>query len=127
MRFDPDTKVQSLSVEGGRPTKTYERFNYRILTLDNPMQPGEKRRLAFKTWVGQKGFKNAGEIQNISANGSFLNNEELAPQLGMDRSRPAAGPRQAPQIRPAARTAPAQAGGRGGHASSTCSARTATG
>jgi len=86
VRFDHDAKVESLSVEGARPTKTYERFNYRILTFDTPMQPGEKRRLAFKTWIGQHGFKNADEIQRISANGSFINNEEISPQLGMDRT-----------------------------------------
>ncbi len=86
VRFDPDAKVESLSVEGARPTKTYERFNYRILTFDTPMQPGEKRRLAFKTWIGQHGFKNSDEIQRIAANGSFINNEEVSPQLGMDRT-----------------------------------------
>jgi ABC-2 type transport system permease protein len=86
VRFDPDAKVMSLSVEGARPTKTYERFNYRILTFDTPMLPGEKRRLSFQTWIGQKGFKNDSEIRRISANGSFINNEEIAPQLGMDRA-----------------------------------------
>lgn len=85
VRFDPDTKVRSLSVEGARPTKTYERFNYRIFTFDNPMLPGERRRLSFQTWVGQRGFKNSDEIQRISANGSFINNREIAPELGMDR------------------------------------------
>ncbi len=86
VRFDPDAKVMSLSVEGARPTKTFERFNYRILTFDNPMQPGEKRRLSFQTWIGQKGFKNDREIERISANGAFINNEQIAPQLGMDRT-----------------------------------------
>jgi aminopeptidase N len=86
VRFDPDTEIQTLSVEGARPTQTFEKFKYRILTFDAPMLPGERRRLAFKTWIGQRGFKNGGEIQRISANGSFINNEEFAPQLGMDRS-----------------------------------------
>jgi aminopeptidase N len=86
VRFDPDAKVESLSVEGARPTRTYERFNYRILTFDTPMQPGEQRRLAFKTWIGQHGFKNADEIQRLASNGSFINNEEVSPQLGMDRT-----------------------------------------
>jgi aminopeptidase N len=86
VRFADDTKVMSLSVEGARPTKTYERFNYRILTFDSPMQAGEKRRLSFQTWVGQKGFKNDENIQRIAANGSFISNFELAPQIGMDRN-----------------------------------------
>ena len=86
VRFDPDAKVESLSVDGARPVHTYDRFNYRILTFDTPMQPGERRRLAFKTWTGQHGFKNSEEIQRIADNGSFLNNEEIAPSLGIDRN-----------------------------------------
>lgn len=85
VRFDPDAEIQTLSVEGARPKQDFGRFKYRILTFDTPMLPGERRRLAFKTWIGQRGFKNSGEIQRISANGSFINNEEFAPQLGMDR------------------------------------------
>lgn len=85
VRFDPDAEIQTLSVEGARPKQDFGRFKYRILIFDTPMLPGERRRLAFKTWIGQRGFKNGSEIQRISANGSFINNAEFAPQLGMDR------------------------------------------
>ena len=86
VRFARDLKVLGLSVEGARPSKTFERFNYRIFTFDTPMQPGERRRLSFQTAFGQKGFKNDGNITAISANGTFINNFELSPLLGMDRS-----------------------------------------
>jgi aminopeptidase N len=85
VRFDRDVKVRSLSVEGARPAKTYERFNYRILTFDTPLAPGERRRLSFQTWVGQRGFKNSRNITRIAGNGTFLNNNEIAPIIGMDR------------------------------------------
>ena len=86
VRFDRDLKVMSLSVEGARPTKTYERFNYRIFTFDMPMQPGERRRLSFQTELHQRGFKNSGNIAAIADNGTFLNNYEVSPLIGMDRS-----------------------------------------
>ena len=86
VRFERDLKVQALSVEGARPLKTYERFNYRIFAFDTPLLPGEKRTLSFTAWRGQRGFRNRGNITGIVANGSFLNSFEVAPLIGMDRS-----------------------------------------
>ena len=37
VRFDRDLKVKGLSIEGARPKKTFERFNYRIFAFDTPM------------------------------------------------------------------------------------------
>jgi ABC-2 type transport system permease protein len=86
VRFDHYLKVVGLSVEGARPKQTFERFNYRIFTFDTPMAPGEKRRLSFKTELGQKGFRNSGNMTAIVENGTFLNDMEIAPLLGMDRT-----------------------------------------
>jgi aminopeptidase N len=87
IRFDRDLVVRSLSVDGARPLKTYDRFNYRIFAFDTPMAPGEIRKLSFTTWRGQHGFKNSGNTSTrIYKNGSFITNEELTPALGMDRS-----------------------------------------
>jgi aminopeptidase N len=86
VRFDRDLKVQGLSVEGARPIQTFDRFNYRIFGFDTPMAPGERRRVAFSTWQGQHGFRNSGNTTRINRNGAFLNNMELAPLIGMDRS-----------------------------------------
>jgi aminopeptidase N len=86
VRFDHYLKVVSLSVEGARPKQTLERFNYRIFTFDTPMAPGETRRLSFQTELGQKGFTNSHNLTQIVGNGTFLNDMEIAPMLGMDRS-----------------------------------------
>ena len=85
VRFDRDLKVQALSVEGARPLKTYDRFNYRIFAFDTPLLPGETRSLSFTAWRGQKGFRNRGNQTSIVDNGSFLNSFEVAPIIGMDR------------------------------------------
>ncbi len=95
VRFDPDVQVQALSVEGGRPVKTYDRFNYRIFAFDGPLLPGEKRSLSFTTRTGRKGFRNSGDDKlDASAagsglvvrNGSFLDSFIVAPLIGMDRA-----------------------------------------
>jgi aminopeptidase N len=86
VRFDHYLKVVSLSVEGARPKQTFERFNYRIFTFDTPMAPGDRRRLSFQTELGQKGFRNSGNLTGIVDNGTFINDEEIAPLIGMDRS-----------------------------------------
>jgi aminopeptidase N len=87
IRFDRDLVVRSLSVDGARPLKTYDRFNYRIFAFDAPMAPGEIRKLSFTTWRGQRGFKNSDNTSTrIYQNGSFVTNDQLTPALGMDRS-----------------------------------------
>jgi aminopeptidase N len=87
IRFDRDLVVRSLSVDGARPLKTYDRFNYRIFAFDAPMAPGEIRKLSFTTWRGQHGFKNSDNTSTrIYQNGSFVTNDLLTPALGMDRN-----------------------------------------
>jgi aminopeptidase N len=85
VRFPRDLVVHSLSIEGARPKLTYARFNYRIFAFDTPMAPGERRKMAFETVLRQKGFRNERDLTSVVANGTFLNDREIAPQLGMDR------------------------------------------
>ena len=86
VRFDRDLKVAALSVDGGRPLKTYDRFNYRIFTFDTPMAPGERRTLSFSAVRGQRGFANRANTTRIVANGTFLDSFEIGPIIGMDRN-----------------------------------------
>ena len=86
VRFGHYLNVVSLSVEGARPKQTFERFNYRIFTFDTPMAPGDRRRLSFQTELGQKGFRNSGNLTEIVDNGTFINDEEIAPLIGMDQT-----------------------------------------
>ena len=83
--FDRDLVVQALSIQGARPKKTFERFNYRIFALDTPMLPGERRVITFTTERSQRGFRNRGNETRVVDNGTFLNNGEIAPALGMER------------------------------------------
>ena len=86
VRFDRDLKVKGLSIEGARPKKTYERFNYRIFAFDTPMRPGERRKMSFITVRAQRGFPNSDPETRVVDNGTFVNNMEIAPILGMSRA-----------------------------------------
>lgn len=83
--FDRDLTVKALSIQGARPKKTFARFNYRIFALDTPMLPGERRTVTFTTERSQRGFKNRGNESRVVDNGTFINNAEIAPALGMER------------------------------------------
>ncbi len=84
--FDRDLKVSALNIQGGRSIRTYDEFNYRIFALDTPMLPGERRTIGFTTERAQRGFRNSGNETRVVPNGTFVNNAELAPFLGMERS-----------------------------------------
>jgi aminopeptidase N len=85
VRFDRDLAVKGLSIEGARPKKTFERFNYRIFAFDTPMAPGERRKMSFITLRSQRGFPNSDQESRVVDNGTFVNNLEIAPILGMAR------------------------------------------
>ena len=85
VRFDRDLKVGGLSIQGARSKRTFDRFNYRIFAFDTPMRPGERRAMSFITERAQKGFRNRGDDTRIVDNGTFIDNTEIAPILGMSR------------------------------------------
>lgn len=87
IRFDRDTEARSVVVPGARLVHRWQGFNYAIYAYDHPMAPRETRQLSFETWRGQKGFRNKGDQVEIVGNGTFLNNFEITPILGMDRQR----------------------------------------
>ncbi len=86
IRWDRDLKMKRLVVEGAHLEKSYRRFNYRIYAFATPMKPGDVARIRFTTVLEEKGFRNSGDLTRIVANGTFLDNDEIAPIIGMDRS-----------------------------------------
>jgi hypothetical protein len=75
-----------LDLPGATLASNDEEFGYRIYRLAQPMQPGERREMLFETRRWARGFRNQGGDTRLVENGTFLNNFELAPQIGMDRS-----------------------------------------
>ncbi len=79
-------KMLELQVPGATLEKEYAEFDYRIYRFTPALAVGEKREIRFVTRLADPGFRNSGAQSRIVANGSFLNNVEVAPLLGMDRS-----------------------------------------
>lgn len=86
VQFDRDLKVLDLALDGASVQKEFPEFGHRIFALNTPMQPGELRRLKFKTRLEQAGFVNARPMTRIVGNGSFLDNFALTPVLGVSRN-----------------------------------------
>jgi ABC-2 type transport system permease protein len=77
--------IDKLDVPGSTLEKEYERFPYRIYRLTPAMQPGEARELAFTTTLQERGFPNGAPLTRLVENGSFIDNSEITPSLGLNR------------------------------------------
>lgn len=85
LRWQDDLDMVGLTVEGAAVAREWEDFNYRIYRFATPMQPGERRTVTFETVLEQKGFKTSGNTTRLVDNGTFVNNGEFAPSVGMGR------------------------------------------
>ncbi len=74
-----------LDFPGARLVRHDAEFGYRIYRLDRPMAPGEKVELSFETRRWQRGFRDRSADTNLVENGTFLNNLQIIPVIGMDR------------------------------------------
>jgi ABC-2 type transport system permease protein len=85
VRFPRDLVVDNLTIAGAHLQKAFAGYNYRIYAFDQPMQPGETRTVSFSTTLAQHGFRNSGNVRRVVDNGTFLNDQQLVPRIGMDR------------------------------------------
>ncbi|WP_448659590.1 ABC transporter permease/M1 family aminopeptidase [Sphingomonas sp. CJ99] len=83
---DQQTKIVSVAVPGASLASNDAAFKYRIYRFATPLAPGAVGTLRFETLREQRGFRANGEDTRLVANGTFLDNSEFAPQIGMDRS-----------------------------------------
>ena len=85
LRWPERTTLDRLELAGASVQQDWPRQHYRIYALQPPMQPGEKRELRFATTLAERGFVNGQPLTRIVENGSFVDNSEIAPSLGMSR------------------------------------------
>ncbi len=83
LAFPYELKFKRLDIAGAHLDKDYPRFAVRHYVFDQPMQSGEERTLSFEASQAQQGFGNGGITTRIVDNGTFLNNFEVAPRLGI--------------------------------------------
>jgi hypothetical protein len=84
VRWNERAEMKALDVGDATVEKDYPHFHYRIYHLATPMAPGEQRTIHFQTVIEEKGFPNDHPLTRIVENGTFLNNFEVAPRLGID-------------------------------------------
>jgi ABC-type transport system involved in multi-copper enzyme maturation permease subunit len=80
-----DLELTRSRIAGGRLIVDDGEFDYRIFRLDAPMRPGEERVLTFETRRWHRGFRNGPPNTRLVENGTFLENHELTPVIGMSR------------------------------------------
>ena len=85
LSWAPRLKLDQVVLEGASVQQEWPRFNYRIYKLAKAMQPGERRSLGFTTTLQEQGFPNNAPLTRIVANGSFLDNGEITPAIGVSR------------------------------------------
>lgn len=83
---DPDAEIRSIEVADATLEMNDEDDNYRIYRFDEPLAPGAEGVFTFATRRWQQGLRAQGDDTRLVRNGTFLNNGEFAPQIGMDRS-----------------------------------------
>jgi ABC-2 type transport system permease protein len=81
-----DIEWQKLDIAGARLASDDEKFGYRIYRFDRPLAPGASATLAFKSRVWRRGFRASRPATDLIANGTFVNNTDFAPLIGMDRN-----------------------------------------
>ena len=82
---DQDTRLAAVAIPGATVARDFPRFQYRIYRLGQPLAPGATTTLSFRTERTQHGFRNSGNDVRVVGNGTFLNNFEFVPTLGMTR------------------------------------------
>jgi ABC-2 type transport system permease protein len=85
VRWLKPLQMTQLEVVGARLQKEYVDHDYRIYRFERPLAPLAQSRIRFETLREQRGFRNTGNEQRIVDNGTFLDNTEITPLLGMGR------------------------------------------
>lgn len=88
LRWDRNLQMRAISVDGGHLAKDFGAFHYEIFAFDKPMAPGERRAVHFRSVLEQRGFKNSHDLTTVVDNGTFVNNFDIAPAIGIDLQGP---------------------------------------
>ena len=82
---DENTQIVSITVPGATLAMDDPALKYRIYHFATPLTPGAAGTLSFVTHRQTVALRANGDDTQLIANGTFLNNAQFAPQIGMDR------------------------------------------
>ncbi|GMN04191.1 M1 family aminopeptidase [Erythrobacter sp. MTPC3] len=83
---DPETELLEVEIPGATLENNDETYQHRIYRFDTPLASGETATLSFTSRRWHRALSTNGYGTRLVENGTFLNNSEFAPQIGMDRS-----------------------------------------
>jgi aminopeptidase N len=78
-------RMDRLEIDGGVVGEDFPDFHYRIYKLQPAMQPGETREVRFATTLEERGFPNNRPLTRIVDNGTFIDDSEITPAIGVSR------------------------------------------
>ena len=76
---------EGASIASASTANTDEDLYLYSFALDEPMQPGESRSFDFEVARLNPGFRNSGNVTTVNYNGSFFNNSESMPGIGVNQ------------------------------------------
>jgi aminopeptidase N len=82
---DSDTEFLKLEIPGARLVSDDEKFGYRIYRFDRPLAPGATASLSWRSRLWRRGFRAGSPSTDVLENGTFTNNSDFAPLIGMSR------------------------------------------
>jgi aminopeptidase N len=82
---DPDVEFLKLDIPGARLVSDDKQFAYRIYRFDKPLAPGAAASLSWRSRLWRRGFRAANPATDVIENGTFTNNSDFAPIIGMSR------------------------------------------
>ncbi len=85
-RGDRDTQFLKLEINGARLVYDDPMFGYRIYRFETPLAPGSTTTMTFTSQLWRRGFRAQSPATDIIENGTFANNSDFAPTIGMDRN-----------------------------------------
>lgn len=80
-----DVVYSKLALAGAKLKSDDIKFGYRIFRFDQPLAPGAEAKLDFASRIHHRGFRNGNPETTVNLNGTFVNNGEFAPIIGMSR------------------------------------------
>ncbi|WP_300553769.1 M1 family aminopeptidase [Maricaulis sp.] len=85
--YGQGTTVLSQDLTGATLASEDERFLLYSFELDQPLAPGESLDFAFSVENANPGFRNSGNVVTVNYNGTFFNNFQSMPSMGIDTNR----------------------------------------
>jgi hypothetical protein len=82
---DEWTRIAAIDIPGATLAMNDADLKYRMYRFAVPLAPGATGTLTFRTERWQHGVRVTGDDTSLVANGTFLNNANVAPQIGMSR------------------------------------------